>query len=129
MKKRFVTSLVGVVIVTASLAAYHRSNANGEASQYSTSAVARGHIIDTVEATGTLQAVTTVQVGSQVSGTIQSLHADFNSQVRKATSSPGSTRRLLQAQRDLAAAETNELRARLDHQTALADFERAQTAP
>jgi outer membrane protein TolC len=36
---------------------------------------------------------------------------------------------VLQAQRDLATAETNELRARLDYQTALADFERAQAAP
>jgi HlyD family secretion protein len=36
-----------------------------------------------VEATGTLEAVTTVQVGSQVSGTISALHADFNSEVRK----------------------------------------------
>ena len=35
------------------------------------------------QATGTLQAVTTVEVGSQVSGTISSLHADFNSRVRK----------------------------------------------
>ena len=34
-------------------------------------------------ATGTLQAVTTVQVGTQVSGTIQELNADFNSLVRK----------------------------------------------
>ena len=36
---------------------------------------------------------------------------------------------VLQAQRDLAAAETNELKAQLDYQTALADFERVQAAP
>ncbi len=45
--------------------------------------VTRGDIADTVGATGTLQAVTTVQVGTQVSGTIQALYADFNSLVRK----------------------------------------------
>jgi HlyD family secretion protein len=39
--------------------------------------------VQSVAATGTLQAVTTVQVGSQVSGTIKALHADFNSEVRK----------------------------------------------
>jgi HlyD family secretion protein len=39
--------------------------------------------VDTVGATGTLQAVTTVQVGTQVSGTIQALYADFNSLVKK----------------------------------------------
>ncbi len=48
-----------------------------------TAAVTRGDIADTVGATGTLQAVTTVQVGTQVSGTIQELHADFNSLVKK----------------------------------------------
>ena len=42
-----------------------------------------GPIVDAIAATGTLEAVTTVQVGSQVSGTIQSLGADFNSIVRK----------------------------------------------
>jgi HlyD family secretion protein len=48
-----------------------------------TAPVERGDITEVVGATGVLQAVTTVQVGSQVSGTIASLHADFNSRVRK----------------------------------------------
>src|SRR5687768_16776474 len=39
--------------------------------------------METVDATGTLQAVTTVQVGTQVSGTIKTLRADFNSRVRR----------------------------------------------
>ena len=42
----------------------------------------RGDIVDTVGATGALEAVTTVQVGSQVSGIIEALYADFNSIVR-----------------------------------------------
>jgi HlyD family secretion protein len=45
--------------------------------------VDRGDIIMQVAATGTLAAVTTVQVGSQVSGTISELHADFNSEVKQ----------------------------------------------
>ena len=45
--------------------------------------VTRGSIVSVVSATGTLEAVTTVQVGSQVSGTVESLSADFNSIVRK----------------------------------------------
>ena len=48
-----------------------------------TAPVTRGDIMDTVGATGTLQAVTTVQVGSQVSGNISWLGADFNSIVKK----------------------------------------------
>jgi HlyD family secretion protein len=48
-----------------------------------TAAVTRGSVVETVDATGTAEAVTTVQVGTQVSGTIQSLYADFNSSVRR----------------------------------------------
>src|ERR1051325_3563925 len=47
------------------------------------SAVDYGEISRGVTATGTLQAVTTVQVGSQISGTIKELYADFNTKVRK----------------------------------------------
>ena len=50
---------------------------------YSTSSVERGDIFQVVDATGTINAVTTVQVGSQVSGVISELHADFNSHVSK----------------------------------------------
>src|SRR5262245_10583356 len=48
-----------------------------------TLAMSRGTIIDGVRATGTLQAVTTVTVGTQVSGIVQELYADFNSIVKK----------------------------------------------
>ncbi len=48
-----------------------------------TAAVTRGPIVSVVSATGTLQPVTTVQVGTQVSGIIESLSADFNSIVRR----------------------------------------------
>jgi HlyD family secretion protein len=48
-----------------------------------TVAVSRGTITSEIAATGTLEAVTTVEVGTQVSGTIQALYADFNSIVKK----------------------------------------------
>jgi HlyD family secretion protein len=51
--------------------------------QHFTAKVERGEIKDVVEATGTINAVITVQVGSQVSGTIAKLNADFNSRVHK----------------------------------------------
>ena len=51
--------------------------------QYLTARVERGNLRNTVTATGALQAVTTVQVGSQASGTISALYADFNSNVKK----------------------------------------------
>lgn len=51
--------------------------------QYKTETVDRGNVTMTVTATGTLSAVTTVQIGSQVSGVIARLYADFNSKVEK----------------------------------------------
>lgn len=54
-----------------------------KADQYRTEKVDRGTVTMTVTATGTLSAVTTVQIGSQVSGVIAALHADFNSRVTK----------------------------------------------
>ncbi len=45
--------------------------------------IERGDIMKSITATGTLQATTTVQVGTQVSGTVKELHADFNSKVKK----------------------------------------------
>jgi HlyD family secretion protein len=63
-------------------AAYLTLNRNTEV-QHFTAKVERGEISDVVEATGTINAVITVQVGSQVSGTIAKLNADFNSRVHK----------------------------------------------
>ena len=51
--------------------------------QYMTARIERGNLRNTVTATGALQAVTTVQVGSQASGTISALYVDFNSIVKK----------------------------------------------
>ena len=54
-----------------------------DAGKYRTAAVDRGDVAMTVTATGTISAVTTVQVGSQVSGIIAALYADFNTPVTK----------------------------------------------
>jgi HlyD family secretion protein len=50
--------------------------------RYRTAPVERGSIVSIITATGTINPITTVQVGSQVSGMIESLHADFNSKVK-----------------------------------------------
>ncbi len=51
--------------------------------EFDTAAVDRGRIVARVTATGTLSALVTVQVGTQISGTVQKLFADFNSTVKK----------------------------------------------
>ena len=80
--KRAVTVLVIIAAIGAGAGAYYIRRGAPDV-QVQTSPISRGDIIDTVGATGTLQAVTTVQVGSQVSGNIAWLGADFNSIVRK----------------------------------------------
>jgi HlyD family secretion protein len=50
---------------------------------YRTAKIERSTVVSTVAATGNLSAVTTVQVGTQVSGTIQKLYVDYNSTVKK----------------------------------------------
>src|SRR5260370_8466779 len=80
--KRVIIGLLIVVAVGAGAGAIYIRR-NGTEVQVQTSPISRGDIVDTVGATGTLQAVTTVQVGSQVSGNIAWLGADFNSIVKK----------------------------------------------
>jgi HlyD family secretion protein len=70
------------VILTISALAFCKGKGSKD-EQYRTEKVDRGNITMTVTATGTLSAVTTVQVGSQVSGVIARLYADFNSRVTK----------------------------------------------
>jgi HlyD family secretion protein len=72
--------LIALVAAVAVLAAF--SFTRDSKPQYFTSKVETGDIHNVVEATGTINAVTTVQVGSQVSGTISKLYADFNSHVK-----------------------------------------------
>src|SRR6267142_5499280 len=73
--------LAGVIALIGLFAAFGLNRSNQ--AQHFTAKVEKGEIHDVVEATGTINAVITVQVGSQVSGTIAKLKVDFNSRVRK----------------------------------------------
>jgi HlyD family secretion protein len=72
---------VGVIVVAATVGilGFRRS----DSAQYFGATVERGDIRDAVDLTGTVNAVVTVQVGSQVSGTIARLNADFNTRVHQ----------------------------------------------
>jgi len=87
--------------------------------QYLTARVERGNLRNTVTATGALQAVTTVQVGSQASGTISALYADFNSVVKKGQ---------VVAQLDPSTAKAQVDQARANLQQARASLANAQAA-
>lgn len=80
-KKQLMLGGAGAAVL--GLAAFYFLGNQTAAAQYMTAKVERGNLRNTVTATGTLQAVTTVQVGSQASGTISALYVDFNSVVKK----------------------------------------------
>jgi HlyD family secretion protein len=81
MKKTIIT-LVVIAAIVASVGGYYYTRPGPEP-KVSTAQVSRGDITEAVAATGTLDAVTAVTVGSQVGGIIQELGADFNSIVKK----------------------------------------------
>ncbi len=81
MKKIVILGIVVVIGIVAFL--FVRGRGNDTEPKFVTAAVQKGDIPIMVTATGTLEAVTTVQVGSQVSGTIAALYADFNDIVKK----------------------------------------------
>ncbi|HWN08473.1 MAG TPA: efflux RND transporter periplasmic adaptor subunit [Pyrinomonadaceae bacterium] len=80
-KKHLIIGGAGLAVL--GVLAYFYWGNQSSAPQYMTAKVERGNLRNTVTATGTLQAVTTVQVGSQASGTLSALNADFNSVVTK----------------------------------------------
>ena len=81
MKKLIVVLVILAALGSAGWAYYAKKN-RPEPS-VTTMPVSRGDVVEMVQATGTLEAVTTVDVGTQVSGVVQDLYADFNSIVRK----------------------------------------------
>jgi HlyD family secretion protein len=81
MKKRWVFAVVAIGI--AIFFANRAFRGDDENVAYRTEPVVRGEIVASVSATGTLSAVTTVEVGTQVSGTIKEIYVDYNSQVEE----------------------------------------------
>ncbi len=79
---RLVAAVFVVVALAAGLYAWTQRN-DAEAPRFRTGKIERGPITATVSATGTLNPVTSVQVGTQVSGQIKELYVDFNSPVKK----------------------------------------------
>ena len=121
--KRALIGLLIVAVIGAGAGAYYKFR-GGQEIQVQTSPITRGEIIDSVGASGTLQAVTTVQVGSQVSGNISWLGADFNSIVKKGQVIARLDPSLFEAQRQQTNANLSQARANLTK--AQSDLERAR---
>jgi HlyD family secretion protein len=82
--KRLLFSIAILTLVLVGGAYYWNGDARADAPQLSVVPVTRGSVVARVSATGTLEPVDTVEVGTQVSGTIASLGADFNQPARGA---------------------------------------------
>jgi HlyD family secretion protein len=121
--KRALIGLLIVLAIGAGAGAYYIRRGGPEI-QVNTSPITRGDIVDTVGASGTLQAVTTVQVGSQVSGNISYLGADFNSIVKKGQVVAKLDPSLFDAQLQQARANLQQTRANLSKSQS--DLERAK---
>ncbi|HUF23854.1 MAG TPA: efflux RND transporter periplasmic adaptor subunit, partial [Vicinamibacterales bacterium] len=83
MQKKLILIIIGVGVIGASVWGYTKYKGGDAKPEVVKAVVTRGNIVEAVGATGTLEAVTTVQVGTQVSGTVQALYADFNQIVKK----------------------------------------------
>lgn len=80
MKKLVAGIIILSLLAVIAVALYHKQD---NAAKFRTDKVVRGDVAATVTATGTVNAVTTVLVGTQVSGTIKEIYVDFNSRVKK----------------------------------------------
>jgi len=102
------------VMVAAAVGFYIKVDVSAAPTQLTFDAVSRGDVVATVEATGTLQPLDTVEVGTQVSGTIATTGTDFNELVKKgqvlATLDPA----IFQTQIDQAEATLIRLRSEVD---------------
>ena len=74
---------IGIIVVIAILSWQFLANGQSQTLQYKTANVSRGSINITVTATGTLEPVNQVEVGSEISGTIKTVLVDFNDYVKK----------------------------------------------
>ena len=83
MKKKIIYIVVAVVIVAGGFTIYKSFGKAQQSVELETAKVVRGNISDVITATGTLEALETVEVGTQVSGVIQKIYVDYNSQVKK----------------------------------------------
>ncbi|HEX8904405.1 MAG TPA: efflux RND transporter periplasmic adaptor subunit, partial [Longimicrobiaceae bacterium] len=114
---------VAVVLVLATAAFFFlRKEGNASESAFRTATLSRGSLSSSVSATGSLSAVTTVQVGTQVSGQVAAIYADFNDRVRKGQLLARIDATL--AEQAVADAQAGLERARAGVQQAQADYER-----
>jgi HlyD family secretion protein len=124
--KRLAVAAVLVLAAGAVAAGYFATASRGGGPGFRTAKVDRGVVVATVSASGNLNAVTTVQVGSQVSGQIRELRVDFNSPVKKGQLIARIDPEIFQAKANAATAEVDSARAAVLNQRANVEKVRAE---
>ena len=81
MKKNLYRIAVGIIVVLFAFFVFHKRAANTP--QYKTQILAKGSITETITASGIINPISTVSIGTQVSGTIAEIYVDYNSEVQK----------------------------------------------
>ncbi len=133
MKRRVALAAVVLVVAAGITGAYLYSQSGGSAPRFRTSPVGRGELVASVSATGNLNPVITVQVGSQVSGQVKELFVDFNSLVKRnqliARIDPSTFEaKVSQARAEVEGAEAAVLNQRAQVERARADVDNARAA-
>ena len=128
MKRRILWLLAILVSAGLITGGYLYTQSLGSRSTFRTAPVTRGSVVSAISATGALNAVITVQVGSQVSGNVKELYVDFNSVVKKGQVIARIDPELFQAQVNQAKAQVDAAKAALANQEAVIEKTRADLA-
>jgi HlyD family secretion protein len=83
MKKKYLYTLSALILLVVCIVAFMFFRIEEQTYSFETTKVGKGNISNSITATGTLEAIKTVAVGTQVSGVITKIYVDFNSQVKK----------------------------------------------
>lgn len=114
-------ALVSALVVGAGVWAYREKENQAPEKRYRLQEVSKGEVTQTVSANGTLNPVTLVNVGTQVSGTVKKLYVDFNDKVEKGQP-------LLELDQSLMAAQAKQSQANIANVSATLDLARANEA-
>ncbi len=118
MKKKYLYAAAALVVLAVIFFAFRMTRSTEKTISFETAKVGRGTISNTVTATGTLEAIKTVSVGTQVSGVIEKLYVDFNTQVKKGQLLAQLDETPLQAQLDQSKSSVDQAEAQVKYQKA-----------
>ncbi len=119
MKKKTIIwiAVIAVVVIAVGYFMFGRNTGRGQTVTFNTVKITRGNVAESVTATGTVKPVTEVEVGTQVSGIIDKLYADYNTEVKKGQLIAEMDRITLNSELQSAQAQYSSAKADFEYQT------------